>query len=248
MDDDLEHPTRNLLNGLKPSDRLYRFLRLDRFLDLVSHRILLLRKPHTWDDPFENFLSKTTIDDNGQSVGFNLTNDYFGQCWTLREECDGMWRNYCSLDCGVRIGTTSEKLIQAIWNGTDTFTPLQTFVGRVRYLDDGSLKAELAGCSEYGHPLMNSSGRGIAQMLLIKRTEFDYEEEVRALVSDDKMVGDTKTFVIDPRGFIDSITFAPKMNDTLRDALANHLVSQGFSRNCITRSTLYDPWKLVLKK
>ncbi len=243
---DLEHPDRNLLNDLNPERRVFRFLSEDRFLELVANQKLVLRKPHLWDDPFENFLSKTIIIWKGQKVGFNITNDFFGQCWTLTEECDGFWRSYCSLNGGVRIETTVGKLIHAVWAETNSFRHLQCFVGKIRYLAEDQLKAELQDCFEYGHKLTESSNSGCAQMLLIKRTEFAYEDEVRVLTVDSKTTKDEIEIEIDTRQFIDSIMFAPKTNDARYEAYTNRLIQKGFNRDLISRSTLYDPWTLEL--
>ncbi len=209
-------PNANLLNGVEPSTPLFRFLSTKRFLELVRNGGFELCRPSRWEDPFENFLSKTTFVKDGQPIAFNLTNDFFGQCWTLRAECDGLWRSYCGkeLDDGVRIETTAEKLIRAIWDGNDGSPLLRTFVGQVRYLSDDALKAEFQGCLEYGHGLMSPNGDGMAQVLLIKRTEFAYEYEVRALVADPGNDGDFKAIRITPADFIDSVLFAPKMDST----------------------------------
>lgn len=245
---DSDDPNANLLNGLEPSTRLFRFLSTCPFLILLSDRQVELVRPNRWQDPFENFLSKTTFVQGGKAIGFNLTNDFFGQCWTLREECDGLWRNYCGkkLDDGVRIETTAEKLLRAIWSGRDKHASLRTFVGQVRYFGDDDLKLALQGCLGYGHWLTSPNGDGMAQALLIKRTEFAYEHEVRALVSDPDCTGSFKPFPITPSEFIDSVLFAPKMDAARRADLTDRLLAAGFDRGKIARSTLYDPWRLVL--
>lgn len=247
---DFDHPDANLLNNLEPSTRLFRFLPTCRLLQLVLERQFMLARPSKWADPFENFLSKTTFVLNGESIGFNLTDDFFGQCWTLREECDGLWRNYCgkNLDSGVRIETTAEKLLRAIWNGRDRFASLRTFVGKVVYLDDEELKGVLQGCMGYGHWLTSPNGDGMAQTLLMKRTEFEYEHEVRALVSDPDHADDHKPIPIKPNDFIDSVMFAPKVADKQQEECIDHLVAAGFdqSKILVARSTLYDPWRLEI--
>lgn len=241
-----EKPDDNLLNGLLPNDRLYRFMRTDRLLDLVVNEILVLCKPHKWEDPFEDFLSKMNLINDGQSIDFDLTKGFFGQCWTTREECDGFWRNYCSLNDGVRIETTAGKLIRSIWDSSNRFRHQQRFVGRVEYLAEDELKARYPGCHEYGHPLTDPSNQGCAQTLLIKRTEFLYENEVRVLADDPDTPGDFREFPIQVREFIDSIMFAPKMHPSRCDALTDWLVKQGIEHRVITRSILYDPWTLTL--
>jgi len=54
------------------------------------------------------------------------------------------------------------------------------------------------------------------------------------------------TIAIDPVDFIDSIMFAPKMNQARSDAYQKYLTSKGFGSTTISRSILYDPWTLTL--
>ncbi len=237
---------RNLLNGLGPDTRIFRYTGVDSFFDMIADRHLLLRKPHLWDDPSENILRKTRVRHNDRSIGFNLTNDFFGQCWTLSEECDGFWRNYCSLSAGVCFGTTAGKLIHAVWDETNRFRHLQCFVGKVRYLTDDELDGELQGCFQYGHWLTDPSGQGCAQALLWKRTAFAWEREVRVLASNSATNLDCDTHVIDPVEFIDCVVFAPKMDDAQCDSHTDRLISMGFAKSTISRSTLYDPRTLVV--
>ncbi len=247
LNGDPGQPDLNLLNGLTPDAPIFRYMTIDRLFEMVSRRELVLRRPHVWDDPFENFLSKTTMLQNGEAIGFNLTNEFFAQCWTLKKECDGFWRNYCSLSDGVRIETTAAKLVRAVWDQGNRFVHLQRFVGRVRYLADHELRAELQDCLAYGHPLTDQSNRGCAQTLLIKRTEFSYEDEVRVLAADDSVDTDRKSFPIAPCQFIQSILFAPKVMDARCEAYTSWLVRAGFRSSAVSRSSLYDPWTLVIR-
>jgi hypothetical protein len=243
-----DNPMENLLEPLAPDTRLFRFIRSRRFLELLSSRRIVLCRPRLWDDPFENFLSKTTVEDDGDTVGFNLTNDFFGQCWTLQSECDGLWRNYCALEDGVRIETTAGKLIRAIWNTADRFASLRTFVGKVDYLEDDQLRDMLQGCLEYGHWLTDSTGKGMARVLLVKRIEFAYDHEVRALISEPDHTDDIKAFPIVPKDFIDTVMFAPKMNDTRYTECIDQLRAASFPDSRVSRSELYDPWILQMPK
>jgi hypothetical protein len=185
--------------------------------------------------------------DDGVEVGFRgLTKSFFGQCWTTRAQCDGFWRNYCSLNSGVRIETSAGKLIRAIWDRSTRTSHLRRFLGLVRYLDEPQLKSELERGIVGDEILLDQSNRGCAQSLLVKRTEFSYEHEVRALAEELEADSDTLPFSVDPGHFIESVMFAPKMCDGKCEAITEWLVSKAFKRNRISRSTLYSPWALTL--
>lgn len=237
----------NLLNGIGPDTVLYRFIKRKRCCELFSKKHLVLVRPSIWEDPFEDFLSKTTFVVDGERGGFNLTKGFVGQCWTTKPECDGLWRNYCGLKNGVRISTTAGKLIDAVWDHADKYAHLRTFVGAVQYLSDDDIKRSLTGCANYGHELTSPDGKGVAATLLVKRNEFAYENEVRVLATESDINRQTKITKIDPVSFIDTILFSPSMPQDRVDRLRIYLESCGVASKAISRSTLYDPWTLHLQ-
>jgi len=244
---DLERPEQNLLGDLKLNTPIFRYMPINRFSDMITKKELALCKPGVWDDPAENFLEKMTVTRNGESVSFDLTKDFYAQCWTLKKkECDGFWRNYCSLSEGVRIETTVEKLIRAVWDDKDDYRVINYFVGKVDYMSDDKLKEKMKGCLQFGHSLTDTSGKGVVEAMLRKREEFEWETEVRVLAKDAAINSDFKFFAIDPVKFIDSIMFAPMANCVRFKAYKNCLGDRGFDRKFISRSKLYDPWALTL--
>lgn len=239
----------NLLNHLAPQTRLFRFVSIERLVDLFEDRELVLVRPQLWADPFEDFLSKTTYRmKDGDRIGFDLTNDFFGQCWTQKDECDGMWRSYCSLEQGARLETTAEKLLASIWNHADEYAQLRCFVGNMEYMTDTELRQELGTGIGLGRWLMDSQGKGCARALLIKRREFEYEHEVRALVADKSEPGPVKVIPTDPSELVDSVMLSPKMCAGMISMITAFLASKNFPRSAVSRSKLYDPWTMELEE
>jgi len=242
---------KNILGNIKPDTKIYRVISIERFFELIENKNLVLVKPKLWDDPFENFLSKTVMTDSyGEQGIFNITNEFYGQCWTQKKECDGIWRNYASLQSGVKIQTTVEKLLNVIYDDSNNFSMIHSFIGKVEYMSDKKIKDFLS------HPnflnwVTDTSGKNPAQTLLIKRAEFSYEREVRVLYSTDtslnKNTEDIKKFVINPLEFIDSIVFAPKIDINLFNIYRDKLVDIGFDKKVVTKSDLYKPFQIKIK-
>jgi hypothetical protein len=234
-----ERMKKNILNGLGETESVYRFLKVDHFFDMVDKKELILRKPKDWNDPFEDFLSKTiVIDKKGDRIGFEVTKDFYGQCWTLRDECDGIWRNYADLEMGVRIESKTLRLLEAIYDENDPVAILSFFIGKVEYLTDSVIRQNLP--VRISNMLHDSSGKEIAKFLLIKREEFIYEKEVRLLCSR-KSDEDFISIKIEPNYIIDSIRFSPKMDKTTYEDNKKRLLTSGLNDNQISKSTLYDP-------
>ena len=101
MIDPTDTTDRNLVNLTRAvlGTKVYRIYPLERFEAMLASRIDAVVSPTKWADPFENaFLERTSVmaGPSGPLIPLkNLATDWYGQCWSLREESDAMWRIYC---------------------------------------------------------------------------------------------------------------------------------------------------------
>ncbi|MGB3551168.1 MAG: hypothetical protein WA993_10780, partial [Candidatus Binatus sp.] len=88
--------------------------------------------------------------------------------------------------------------------------------------------------------VIRQDGSGIAESLLMKRIEFEHEEEVRLLYTDpeQKWNADLFTYSMDPFKLFDEIIFDPRMEETQYKQYKEGLVKLGFT-NTISQSGLY---------
>lgn len=242
-----ERMLQNILNGLDADDVIYRVVSVECFFEMIEEKRTVLVRPCKWEDPFEDLLSHTIVTKKaGEKIKFAVTEDFFGQCWTLKKESDGIWRNYASLRSGVRIQTTVKKLLEVIYDVNENMSKLSSFIGKVIYKTDSEIKKSINDIIE--QMLMDSSGKGIAKTLLIKREEFNYEEEVRVLFSDkNKRDQNIVSFTIDPLSLIDSVLFAPKTSEYLFRIFKQRLAKKGFPKVKVTKSKLYEPFSIEVE-
>lgn len=246
---------------------IYRIFKIDRLISTLKEQKLCLVKPRLWDDPFENFLLNSTgILDDGTSISFEpIREQYYGQCWSLKEECDGLWRNYTSNSCkkcafedfkerrghtpiSAKVKTTVGKLMDAFYDETNPFHSLCYFMGKVRYckIDD------MVNYLKYAN-VTDTTNINQVLSLLIKRESFSYEEEVRLVFSrpsqDSKL--DLKViknpwdynsncfkFTIDPNQLFDEIELNPWIKDNECKSITDR-IKKYFSGN-VVKSKLYD--------
>lgn len=70
-------------------DHVFRIIGLHRLYELFEKGANTLVKPHTWDDPFENFILGLKAQlPTGETVGFGQRHNFYGQCWTLQISSD----------------------------------------------------------------------------------------------------------------------------------------------------------------
>lgn len=228
-----------------PDTPIYHTMRGSRFWSLINSRTITLTHPSDWSDPHEAFLKNFSFIREGfiEHYGHKTFDNTFGQCWMLKEECEGAWRR-CdySMKYGVKIKTTVEKLREAVGKSLK-----EVFIYQLAYYPYPAIKdffTQIGNCKESS----NLQSEDIINTLFIKREEFEYEKEVRLLVmrsegerslecSGKKTVLRSK---IDPISLIDEIVFAPKTEECSHEKGKSYLVKFGFKEEQIHKSDLYE--------
>lgn len=245
--------------NLALDDTIYRIFSIDKFKKTLTSKKLCLVRPSKWQDPFENFLLNSTgrLDD-GTLVGFESIRDkYYGQCWTLKKECDGLWRNYKGTEpSAIKVKTTVRKLMNEFYDLTNKFHELSYFIGKVDYVTD----TEIENFFKNELDIMNfQSGVEFVQTLLIKRLSFAYEEEVRIIFGKPSVGSVNLTTIknpwddsdlffvnIDPNTLFEEIEIDPWLPNSEYENLKQEIKDIGFIGH-ITRSSLYDKPFFVTK-
>ena len=240
---------------------LYRIMSIDRLYDLLNNRHLGMVHPQVWDDPYEVFLMRSYgITSQGQGVGFEpITNSLYGLCFSLREECDGLWRSFSASSCvqcslcdwyhkhgkqplTVKIKTTGRKLMDAFYNINDPFHVVSYWIGKVDYLNASQIQTIINNGMAN---VTDDTAVNLIKTLLVKRIPFAYEEEVRLLFFKSSTTPSSQLitpklyfFNVDPNLLIDEIEFSPWVDE--KDVnLHTSKIRKSFNGN-VTRSKLYD--------
>ncbi len=222
------------------SEEIFRIFNFDYFLNDLKDNNLTLVRPHKWQDPFENFLLNSVGElDDGTPVGFeNIRDVYYGQCWSLKKECDGLWRNYKgNSEFATKIKTTTRKLFELAYDINYTFHNLSYFIGKVEYVTDDEIADFFKTKVDFSN---YQSGLEFAQTMLIKRKSFEYEDEVRLIVRDKaKRNDDLLRIPMNINDLVNEIIFDPWIKPDLYEQKKNELIANGYT-GIITRSSLYD--------
>jgi hypothetical protein len=193
--------------NLDLSETIYRIFDWKYFIDDLNDRNLTLTKTLKWlnQDPFENFITNSKVSYKGR-FGI-IDNSYYGSCWTLNSDCDGLWRNFSSnkRKCVVKVKTNTKKLFSTIYNLNFFNHDSKYFIGRVKYLEEKSISSLLN--RSYKKSELDD-GFLFIQQLFIKRLQFRYEKEVRIIVKEDNK-DDIIKIPIDPNSLFDEIVLDP---------------------------------------
>lgn len=232
--------------NLNLDETIFRICKYEHLIDDIKNNTLTLVRLKLWADPFENFLLNSTgVMDNGAEVSFeNISNSYYAQCWSLREESDGLWRNYKGKeDFAIKIKTTTHKIFNEIYNIDDKFHYLNYFIGKVDYVDDKNI---IDFFKDKVDVLHFQSGIEFPQTMLMKRKAFDYEEEIRIIVKKGDHHKDLLPLPCNWNNFVDELIFDPWIDQQKFNEIKLEIENLGFTGK-ITRSNLYDKMKFKVK-
>ena len=237
--------------------RIYRIYALDRFEAMLASNHDALVNPAKWDDPFENFfLQRTEVIDtvSGTAIPLkNLAGDWYGQCWSLNEETDAMWRIYSPdpiQKVGVKESTTMRKLFENLARAGSSAPYLQFFIGRIAYLPLQAIVYMMQGLT-FNDVAIGAQGDRFADLLCIKREAFEHENEVRLLFQDVELAGSKRgaggvfKYGLDPHTVFDEVVLDPRLLGPAALVLKQKLQSAG-CRLKIEHSSLYQTPRFVI--
>jgi len=257
-----EFTNANMIN-LEPDNIIYRFFNKDTFLKTLKEKKLCLVRPIIWADPYENYiLSSIGITPQGKRVGFEkLRNNYYAQCWTIKSECDGLWRNYGKCSNGeaiaIKVKTNVKKLMNDFYDMSNTFYHSDSyFIGKVEYHDNDYFQK----IPEKSISLLDVNLTNAPHALLLKRKAFSYEEEVRLIFRKmetnnpdvfknvKNMWDDSDKFFVsfDPNTLLDEIEIDPWLSKDTCMKITNEIRNLGYN-GIIHQSQLYKRTDFELK-
>jgi hypothetical protein len=219
---------------------IYRIISLERLLELFSTEKNTLAKPEKWEDTFENFILKSKVQLlSGEVVEYNIHERIYGQCWTLHNASDAMWRIYSPNKDGLRIRTTVRRLLESIYEAHPRLPEAKCCLGKVEYLTQN-------GLMEYANNTFDDSGisvENIFRSLLIKRKAFKHEAEVRLLYDawdENSSVNKLYIYKIDPHNLISQIMIDPRRSYSEFKTIKLIIEKATGYKGSIKRSLLYS--------
>lgn len=229
------------LGTMRGNRVVYRIFSKERLFELFTSRENVLVRPRMWEDPFENFILTSPVRTARGELGeFAFHEDVYGQCWSLLQASDAMWRIYSADKTGVRVRTTIHKLASSLSAPLGEWAHAQAFIGKVRYLPDAELRTFATTIFSQGIDPCR-----IAQSLLVKRHAFSHEREVRLLYlekdSQRKHARGLYRYAVDPHALIEQIMVDPRLPLEETNALMKEIRAETSFRGSLRRSLLYAP-------
>ena len=207
--------------------------------------------PKKWDDPAEySFISRYQEYNNicVENATKRAYCDFYGQCWSMNKSCDGLWRTYTKdkTKLAVQVQSTIWALAKAYINANVNFL-CHLFCGKVVYDLSEKLKKRVA-------KITLSSIVEDLDSLFYKRQDFQYEQEVRFVVTvSERSVGlfENSTTLRNDKyallrfldcGWIDQCVVSPWASP-MEEGLVKELAKfGGIKTSKVKKSDLYEAW------
>jgi hypothetical protein len=245
-------PNPRLLD-LDEDTAIYRIVKVDFLLNDMLSNSLTLPRLLSWEDPYEAPFYRATLSIGNLNTQIeHLGLDWFGQCWSIVEESDAMWRIYNSKNDSVRI----ESTVGQLYNGIATTDSL---IGRVKYHPATHLQKIISNAS-FSDVENDKSGVKCAQLLLLKRDYFQHEQEIRLLCpnlpsnsaylsgrhhrefitnGESEFLPEFIHLPFDWKNIINSVMIGPQASDDKEQSIRRKL-SHAIQGITITKSSMYE--------
>jgi hypothetical protein len=190
-------------------DRLYRFIPIERLLQIIETKRMAFINPEYWEDPFEKMYINGQYQINGKLVEWPLRNKVYCMCFTRTASSEAFWKGYTPLNDGVRLKLKTKEFAYYLEGIHD----VDVYVGKVDYkLTDEILKFK-KNFDYLKNELLGKNHSKNIELLLYKRKSFSYEDEIRFIVVPRKTVTDSKLFQLDiePQKYFAEFLLHPKL-------------------------------------
>ena len=246
------------LKGICKDDYVYKYIPLKYLKAMLESKKLRINKVSTWEDPYENFFSKSNFYAFSpfykQYISVdtqNLIDRTYGQSWTFLEESDAMWRIYSNVKdldlIAIRLKIKVDDLFDIVYTHDNCMAT--TSIGRVNYKTDKEINQWLDNIKD-NTDIISDFHKYVKDCLLIKRKPFSHEEEVRIIICNGTSgtAEDFLEFDIKDLSVFEECVIDPRLEQNCVGLITQRIEKLGIDRSKIRKSKLYDfqPTKLTI--
>lgn len=217
------------LEGLDLDQPVYRIFPLWFFEQSLRLKTLTLVPPSRWEDPFEDVCSNVIMTDERSHQQKQLSDfltPVYAQCWSFESNSDILIRAYSQVRIdpilkrnrspaseGVRVQSTSRKIIHALNKAAPNLANFNLYLGKVRYCPSDEVSQFVANGLHAIGPAGMAQPDHRADTLLLKSDYYRHEEELRMLaIKADRQPGpDFLTVPFDPNYVFETVEFDPRL-------------------------------------
>lgn len=229
---------------------LHKFMSLENALDSLNNKRLWFANPTTWKDPFEKrFIEATYKDNNGQTSDFAWKGRVFCICMTETSTSEAYWNAYSQQSIGIELKFRRDNLLKELEKLAQKHN---VFIGKVEYMKTSEITKKLSSIPFNPPCKINIRTQECkARLLLLKRSAYIYEDEIRIIIVKDKKSNERGIYLNyehDNADIIHSITLDPSIGINI-EALLKKIFEKEYGfrpkKYKVQKSLLYSELKPV---
>ena len=122
---------------------LYKYMPLERALDLLKNQRLWFANPTIWKDPFEKRFIENKYVIGGVQKDFPWKDRVYAMCMTQTATSEAYWNAYVNNDIGISFKFNRLALLTELERISNT-NGVRIYVGKVEYQKTSDIKRDLA--------------------------------------------------------------------------------------------------------
>lgn len=187
----------------KENEYIYRFLPLERLLEMLHKNEITFVSPNKWNDPFDNFLFRQ----NEKNIK-SFLDRYFVLCFTHNSHSQAFWKTYSPNGLGVRLKLRPKVLLELLMNSKH-----KVWLGKMNYVYETKFVEEIQSKIGLKSNLKDNEPNDIfLNAFHLKRRPFKYEDESRiSILSKDAKNDGLIKLKFSPDNLISEIYLDPRM-------------------------------------
>ena len=198
---------------------LYKYMPLERALDLLKNQRLWFANPTIWKDPFEKRFIENKYVIGGVQKDFPWKDRVYAMCMTQTATSEAYWNAYANNDIGISFKFNRQALLTELERISNA-NGVRIYIGKVEYQKTSDIKRDLSK-----NPFLFDGGSPIStigkeetkvRLLLLKRIAYRYEDEIRFFIVRDKkanLIGTYLSYGVPNTSIIDTISLDPNIGD-----------------------------------
>lgn len=214
---------------------LFKYMPLENALRTLKDKSLWFANPSTWEDPFERrFLEAKYLNKNKKETKFRWIDRIFCTCMTQTITSEAFWNTYSRGNLGIELRIRRKVFLDEL-KRFDSSNLVNIYIGKVEYMKTDDIKKDLKDIP-FNPPIkspLQYNDVFTARLFLLKRTAFEYEDELRFIIVKDKVTkekGIVLNYGCDNTELIHSIVLDPRMGDYTYDMLKDIFIEEyGFT-------------------
>ena len=177
---------------------IYRYVPMERLLDILQNENITFVNPQKWNDPFDNLLFRLLTENELKGT---FLNSIYCLCFTLTPHSQAFWKTYSPDGFSARLKINTTNFLNILGNLND-----KVWLGKMQYILEKDLVKTFQNTKELKASLkLKEPNDTFLKLFHYKRIPFEYENEVRLLIQAEPIKLGVRKVQIKPRVLFEEI-------------------------------------------